>query len=85
MFTALKQPLIVGTILFCTVQAYAATVVLDKLSASVNSSIIYHSDVRKFRSVLPLREQLDPLFANTPISKEKDSVKDESIVNYLIN
>lgn len=58
---------------------------LDRLEASVNSSIILGSDVQKFRSTLGLRQQLDPLFAGTPIAARGDKASQAEIVDFLIN
>jgi peptidyl-prolyl cis-trans isomerase SurA len=62
-----------------------APVVLDRLEASVNSSIILLSDVKKFRDVAPLRAQLDPLFAGTPLAAQGKNSSQTDIVNFLVD
>ena len=63
--------------------AHAATT-LDRLEASVNSSLILTSDVSKFRETLPLRAQLDPLFGGTPIAAQGPKVPKGHAVEFLI-
>jgi len=63
--------------------ARAAT--LDRLEASVNSSLILASDVKRFRDTVGLRAQLDPLFAGTSIAAEKAAAKDADIIQFLID
>jgi peptidyl-prolyl cis-trans isomerase SurA len=58
---------------------------LDRLEASVNASLILNSDVSKFRSTLPLRSQLDPLFAGTPIAGQGTKAAKKDIVEFLID
>ncbi len=62
-----------------------AAVPLDRLEASVNSAIILASDVQKFRATLGLRQQLDPLFAGTPIAAQGEKASQADIVEFLIN
>jgi peptidyl-prolyl cis-trans isomerase SurA len=60
---------------------------VDRLEAAVNSSLILNSDLRRFRTSLVLRSQIDPLFSNSPLSgalKNKGSLTDEEILNFLI-
>jgi peptidyl-prolyl cis-trans isomerase SurA len=61
-----------------------AGVVLDRLEASVNSSIILLSDVRRFRETLGLRQQLDPLFAGTAVASHGASATDAEITEFLV-
>lgn len=66
--------------------AWAGTpVTLDRLEASVNSSIILYSDVKKFRDVSRLRAQLDPLFAGTSLASQGDKSSDSDIVSFLVD
>jgi peptidyl-prolyl cis-trans isomerase SurA len=58
---------------------------LDRLEASVNSSIILQSDIRKFREIMKLRAQLDPLFAGTSVAAKGPQASDADIVEFLIN
>jgi peptidyl-prolyl cis-trans isomerase SurA len=61
-----------------------AGVILDRLEASVNSSIILLSDVRRFRETLGLRQQLDPLFAGTVVASHGASATDAEITEFLV-
>lgn len=63
----------------------AQAVVLDRLEASVNSALILKTDVSKFRTLLGLRSQLDPLFATTPLAQKQASATDAEIINFLID
>jgi peptidyl-prolyl cis-trans isomerase SurA len=63
----------------------AQSITLDRLEASVNSSLILQSDIRKFRDVVSLRGQLDPLFAGTPLSAQGAKASNADIVNFLID
>jgi peptidyl-prolyl cis-trans isomerase SurA len=63
----------------------AGAVVLDRIQASVNSSLILLSDVHKFRETLALRAQLDPLFAGTQVAAQGSKASDTDIVEFLIN
>lgn len=65
--------------------ALAARVSLDKIEASVNSSLILHSDVQKFRNSVGLRAQLDPLFGGTAVSAKGPKASHQEIVDFLIN
>jgi peptidyl-prolyl cis-trans isomerase SurA len=71
--------------LFAATSAKATPVVLDRLEASVNSSLVMLSDVRLFRRTLPLRSQLDPLFAGTALASKGVGAPDADIVEFLIN
>jgi peptidyl-prolyl cis-trans isomerase SurA len=66
-------------------QSQAAPVVLDRLEASVNSSIILTSDVSKFRQTTRLRAQLDPLFSGTTLATKGPSANSSEIINFLID
>jgi len=63
----------------------AERVLLDQLEASVNSAIILHSDVQKFREVEKLRTQLDPTFSGTSLATKGPSASQKDIVDYLID
>ena len=79
----------VGIFLTVALYSFAAdpvrAAVADRLEASVNSSIILLSDLRRFRDVLKLRAQLDPLFAGTPVAAKGTAATDLEIVEFLIN
>ncbi len=62
-----------------------ARVILDRLEASVNSSLILTSDVSKFREIVKLRSQLDPLFAGTPVAAKGSDAPTQEIVDFLID
>lgn len=42
---------------------------IDRLEASVNAAPILRSDIINARRLLPLRSQLDPLFAGSSLAK----------------
>ncbi len=65
--------------------ASAAPVLLDRLEASVNSSLILLSDVRKFRQTHKLRQQLDPLFAGTSVAAKGANSTDGDVVDFLVD
>ena len=58
---------------------------VDRLEASVNSSIILLSDVEKFREVVKLRGQLDPLFSGTPLARDGENAASAQIVDFLVD
>ncbi len=60
-------------------------ILLDRLEASVNSTLIFHSDLKKFRSLVRLQAQLDPLFAGTPLAAKQGQASDQEIVDFLID
>ncbi len=59
--------------------------VIDRVEASVNSGLVLLSDVRGFRGSLSLRQQLDPLFAETHLASLGTSAKDTDIIEFLID
>ena len=63
----------------------AAPVVIDRLEASVNSGLVLLSDVRAFRATEKLRQQLDPLFSETPLAAKGEGASTSDIVDYLID
>jgi peptidyl-prolyl cis-trans isomerase SurA len=63
----------------------AKSTTLDRLEASVNSTPILLSDVKNFRKAEKLREQLDPLFAGTPLANQGGSAPTAEIVNFLVD
>jgi peptidyl-prolyl cis-trans isomerase SurA len=80
-FALIPALLLIGTM----AHPAQASVTLDRLEASVNSSIILRSDVEKFRQTAPLRAQLDPLFAGTALAAEGPNAPDADIVQFLID
>lgn len=72
-------------VIICTSTSLAATKTLDRVQASVNSSLILLSDVDQFRSAVGLRAQLDPLFAGTSVATKGASATLPEIVDFLIN
>lgn len=70
---------------FLATTAFAAPVVLDRLEASVNSSIILLTDVSKFRETIKLRAQLDPLFAGTTVATHGDKASNGECVQFLMD
>ena len=65
--------------------AQASPVTIEKLEASVNSSLILLSDLLRFRDTLKLRQQLDPLFPGTKVAAEGENAADKDIVDFLID
>lgn len=65
--------------------AQASPVTVEKLEASVNSSLILLSDLLRFRDTLKLRQQLDPLFPGTKVAAEGENAADKDIVDFLID
>ncbi len=64
---------------------FAKSVVLDRIEASVNASIILTSDLASYRSNLGLRSQLDPLFVGSALAQSANKANDPEIVQFLIN
>jgi peptidyl-prolyl cis-trans isomerase SurA len=58
---------------------------IERLEASVNSSLILSSDIKKFRDTLPLRTQLDPLFSGTVLASQGEKASSADIVQFLID
>ncbi|MGE0614797.1 MAG: peptidylprolyl isomerase [Bacteriovoracia bacterium] len=65
--------------------AHAKGVVLDRLEASVNNSLIFLSDVTQFRKTIALRGQLDPLFSGSSFANSAASASDHDIVQFLVD
>lgn len=60
-------------------------VIIDRLEASVNSSLVLKSDIDQFRKIERLRAQMDPLYSGTSIASKKGHASDEEITDFLIN
>lgn len=58
---------------------------IDRMEASVNTSVILTSDVQRFRDSLGLRSRLDPLFAYSALSEKGPKSSDQDIVEHLIH
>jgi parvulin-like peptidyl-prolyl isomerase len=58
--------------------------VVEQVAAVVNKKAIYKSDLGLFRSTLPLRAKVDPLFVGEPLAK-KSSPTDQEVLDFLIN
>lgn len=71
--------------LFFAPSPAGAGVLLDRLEASVNASIILHSDLSKFRKQIPLRTQLDPFFTGTPLAEKGASASNDEITRFLVD
>jgi peptidyl-prolyl cis-trans isomerase SurA len=82
----MRLPFFVLMALFFSVAvAYAAEPrLVDRLEASVNSTPILRSELKRFRKTLPLRAQLDPLFAGSSLAEHGASATDEEITSALI-
>jgi peptidyl-prolyl cis-trans isomerase SurA len=59
--------------------------ILDRLEATVNSSVVLLSDVVDFRKTVALRTQLDPLFAQSSLAKKGSQLTDSEIVHFLLD
>lgn len=68
-----------------TLKGNGTRVILEQLEASVNSGLILSSDVKKFRTEIKLRSQLDPLFAGTPLASHGSQASHSEIVDFLID
>lgn len=62
-----------------------SSVLIERLEASVNSSLILKSDIEKFKKTMRLRTQLDPLFTDTPLAKKGDGTTTAEIVDFLVD
>jgi peptidyl-prolyl cis-trans isomerase SurA len=75
-------------LLFWITPAFSAPrgpVLLDRLEAYVNSSPILLSDVQKYRHLLKLRSQIDPLFASSSIAQKGEQANNAEIIDALIS
>lgn len=63
----------------------AEAVVIERLEAAVNNSLILKSDLAKFRRTVALRAQLDPLFTGTAIATAGVKATDSDILEFLID
>ena len=61
-----------------------ASVVVERLEAVVNKKAIFKSDVDRFRSLISLRNRVDPLFSSSTLAK-KASLTDAEIVDFQVN
>lgn len=57
---------------------------VDRLEASVNATPILRSDLAHFRATLPLRAQLDPLFAGSALAEKGAKASDDDVADALI-
>jgi peptidyl-prolyl cis-trans isomerase SurA len=81
----LAKSLTLLTLACCVCVSFARAETIEKLEASVNSSIILLSDVVKFRETMKLRAQLDPLFTGTQIAADGPNAKTKDIVDFLVD
>lgn len=58
---------------------------IERLEASVNSTLVLSSDIHRFRQTLALRGQLDPLFAGTVLATQGANATQRDIVQFLID
>lgn len=73
------------SLLFILSATGARAAVLERLEASVNSQTILKSDIQRFRKTLPLRAQLDPLFAGTALAERGAKAPAPDIIEFLID
>jgi parvulin-like peptidyl-prolyl isomerase len=64
--------------------APAHSEVVEQVAAVVNKKAIYKSDLALFRSTLPLRAKVDPLFGGEALARKSDPA-DQEILDFLIN
>lgn len=57
---------------------------VDKVAGIVNSDVVLLSEVERFRKTVGLRKELDPLFGFTGDIGDPKTVKDEKILDFLI-
>lgn len=57
---------------------------LDRLEASVNSSVVLSSDVQRFRDTFSLRIELDPLFASSSLGQSGGKPTESEIIGALV-
>lgn len=67
-----------------SVPAHSNPLLVDRLEASVNSTLILLSDVVRFRETLGLRQQLDPLFAGTTLASEGKAATQKDVIDFMI-
>lgn len=84
-FNVSIQVLSIFTVFNSSSVVAAPSILLDRLEASVNASLILTSDIRKYREIVKLRTQLDPLFAGTPLAAKGANATDSEIIEFLIN
>ncbi len=58
--------------------------IVEQVAAVVNKKAIYKSDIALFRSTLPLRAKVDPLFGGEAIAKKSEPT-DQEVLDFLIN
>lgn len=71
--------------LFCssvTLSFADTSKVVDRVEAIVNKKAIYKSDVKKFKTLTPLRAKIDPIFSNDPIAKKTPS--ETEVIDFLV-
>ena len=72
--------LLVGLLLIAPARAE----LVERVEAVVNKKAIYKSDLERFKSLVPLRAKIDPLFATEPLSK-KVNASEEEILDFLVD
>lgn len=63
----------------------SSPMILDRLEASVNSTLVLKSDIGHFKKTERLRAQMDPLYQGTILSKKGNQASDDEITEFLIN
>jgi peptidyl-prolyl cis-trans isomerase SurA len=79
--------ILLGILLCYSAQAASPTTrtTLDRLEASINSSLILLSDIKRFRDGVRLRAQLDPLFSGTSLASKGEKATQDEITEFLVN
>lgn len=72
-------------LLFAFSFLHAEPVLIDRTEAFVNKELVLTSDVSHFRRTLPLRSQLDPMFAGSSISGKGSAATLAEVTAFLID
>lgn len=71
-------------LLVSPLSAFSGTTI-EKIEASVNSSLILQSDIERFKQTIGLRSQLDSLFETSVIAKKGQTASKQEISEYLVD
>lgn len=80
-----EEPAAISEIEKDTIKARSSSKLLDRIEAFVNTAVIFRSDISRFRQLLPLRAQLDPMFQGTPVSEKGEKASDTEIIDFLVD
>jgi peptidyl-prolyl cis-trans isomerase SurA len=85
MNTRIFSILAIGFLGFTANTVRAAPILVDQLEATINSSILLNSDLKKFRDAHELRIQIDSLYAGTSLATKGSAATDAEIISFLID